>query len=124
MEGYDYSDDIREFRDDVINVLKEYYGGEYYAVGYATSQSPLGPFQKAANNPVLQENVSKGGTVMGTGHNMVVSMPDGQRYCVYHGRMSDNPEVRVVLMDPLRIEEDGKLVVDGPSVAPQTIVVR
>lgn len=30
MEGYDYSDDIREFRDDVINVLKEYYGGEYY----------------------------------------------------------------------------------------------
>ena len=51
-------------------------------------------------------------------------MPDGQHYCVYHGRMSDNPEVRVVLMDPLRIEEDGKLVVDGPSVAPQTIVVR
>ena len=61
---------------------------------------------------------------MGTGHNMVITMPDGQRYCVYHGRMSDNPEVRVVLMDPLRIEEDGKLVVDGPSVAPQTIVVR
>ena len=100
------------------------YAGSHYAVGYATCQSPLGPFQKAANNPVLQENVSKGGTVMGTGHNMVVSMPDGQRYCVYHGRMSDNPEVRVVLMDPLRIEEDGKLVVDGPSVAPQTIVVR
>ena len=100
------------------------YAGSHYAVGYATSQSPLGPFQKAANNPVLQENVSKGGTVMGTGHNMVVTMPDGQRYCVYHGRMSDNPEVRVVLMDPLRIEEDGKLVVDGPSVAPQTIVVR
>ena len=100
------------------------YAGSHYAVGYATGQTPLGPFQKAANNPVLQENVSKGGTVMGTGHNMVVSMPDGQRYCVYHGRMSDNPEVRVVLMDPLRIEEDGKLVVDGPSVAPQTIVVR
>lgn len=101
-----------------------FYAGSHYAVGYATSQTPLGPFQKAANNPVLQENVSKGGTVMGTGHNMVVSMPDGQRYCVYHGRMSDNPEVRVVLMDPLRIEKDGKLVVDGPSVAPQTIVVR
>ena len=30
MEGYDYSDDIIEFREDVINVLKEYYGGEYY----------------------------------------------------------------------------------------------
>ena len=100
------------------------YAGSHYAVGYATSQNPLGPFQKAANNPVLQENVSKGGTVMGTVHNMVITMPDGQRYCVYHGRMSDNPEVRVVLMDPLRIEEDGRLIVDGPSVAPQTIVVR
>ena len=30
MEGYDYSDDIREFRENIINVLKEYYGGEYY----------------------------------------------------------------------------------------------
>ncbi len=100
------------------------YAGSHYAVGYATSTNPLGPFQKAANNPVLQENVTAGGTVMGTGHNMVISMPDGQRYCIYHGRMNDNPDVRVVLMDPLRIEEDGTLVVDGPSVEPQSIVVK
>ena len=29
MEGYDYSDDIREFRDDVISALKKCYGDEY-----------------------------------------------------------------------------------------------
>lgn len=98
------------------------YEGSHYAVGYATSKNPLGPFQKAANNPVLQENVTKGGTVMGTGHNMVITMPDGERYCVYHGRMSDQPDVRVTLMDHLRIQEDGTLVVDGPSVDPQTII--
>ena len=100
------------------------YAGKYYAVGYATAKSPLGPFTKAANNPVLQENVSQGGTVMGTGHNMVITMPDGQRYCVYHGRMSDNPGERVVLMDRLDIDSKGILTVSGPTTEPQQIAVK
>ena len=29
MEGYDYSDDIREFRDNVVSALKKCYGDEY-----------------------------------------------------------------------------------------------
>lgn len=91
------------------------YQGKYYAVGYATSKHPLGPFQKAANNPVLQENVSKGGTVMGTGHNMVVTLSDGQRYTVYHGRMSNNPGERVVFMSPMSIDADGILTVKEPT---------
>lgn len=98
-----------------------HYGGQYYAVGYATADNPLGPFKKADNNPVLQENVSKGGTVMGTGHNMVLTMPNGQRYCVYHGRMTSNPDERVVLIDKLNISEDGVLTVDGPTTEPQSI---
>jgi hypothetical protein len=32
-----------------------HFGGENYAVGYATSGSPLGPFKKANNNPILQK---------------------------------------------------------------------
>ncbi|MDD5782992.1 MAG: glycoside hydrolase family 43 protein [Muribaculaceae bacterium] len=94
-----------------------HYGGAYYAVGYATSKDPLGPFKKAENNPVLQENLSQGGTVMGTGHNMVLTMPSGQRYCVYHGRLSDNPTERVVFVDPLKIDSEGVLTVEGPTVA-------
>ena len=101
-----------------------FYGGSHYAVGYATAKSPLGPFTKAANNPVLQENVSMGGTVMGTGHNMVITMPDGQRYTVYHGRMSNNPGERVVLMDRVNIDEDGILTIDGPTTTEQHIVVK
>lgn len=100
------------------------YAGSHYAVGYATSQSPLGPFQKAINNPVLQENVTTGGTVMGTGHNMVITMPDGELYTVYHGRMNNNPGERVVLMDHIRITEDGTLTIYGPTVTPQQIVVK
>lgn len=100
------------------------YQGKNYAVGYATSENPLGPFKKADNNPVLQENVSKGGTVMGTGHNMVIALPDGSRYCVYHGRMSNNPEERVVLMDKMHINEDGVLFVEGPTTEPQSICAK
>lgn len=32
-----------------------YFGGEHYAVGYAVSDNPLGPFVKASNNPVLEK---------------------------------------------------------------------
>lgn len=98
-----------------------HYGGEHYAVGYATSQSPLGPFQKAANNPVLQQNVSEGGSVMGTGHNMVFTLPNGERYTAYHGRMTDNPGERVVLIDRVVVHEDGTLTVEGPTTTEQTI---
>ena len=100
------------------------YMGKYYAVGYATADNPLGPFTKAANKPVLQENLSVGGTVMGTGHNMVITMPDGQLYCVYHGRMSDNPAERVVLMDKICIDKKGVLTVEGPTTQPQQICVE
>lgn len=101
-----------------------HYGGKYYAVGYATSDSPLGPFVKSDVNPVLEENVSQGGIVMGTGHNMVVTMPDSSRYCVYHGRMSSNPDERVVFFDRLEVDSAGVLHVEGPTTTPQKIAVR
>lgn len=92
-----------------------FYGGGNYAVGYATSKNPLGPFVKAANNPVLQENASQGGRVLGTGHNMVLRMADGNLYTVYHGRMTDNPGERVVFIDKVEIAPDGRLTVAGPT---------
>lgn len=94
-----------------------YYVGQYYAVGYATSKNPLGPFEKAANNPVLQKNVAEGGYVTGTGHNMVLTV-DGQRYCVYHGRTEKTGNDRVVFIDPMEVLPDGQLVVYGPTVDP------
>lgn len=98
-----------------------YFGGKNYAVGYATSNHPLGNFEKAPNNPVLQKNTEAGGDVTGTGHNMVLAMPDGQMYCVYHGRTTKTGDKRVVFIDELRIGEDGKLVVNGPSTTQQTL---
>ncbi|MGQ8338834.1 glycoside hydrolase family 43 protein [Sunxiuqinia sp. A32] len=93
-----------------------FFGGKNYAVGYATSDSPMGPFKKAANNPVLQKNVEAGGIVTGTGHNMVTVSPNGKtKLCVYHGRTSKTGENRVVFIDPMEVKEDGTLIVHGPT---------
>lgn len=99
-----------------------YFGGRNYAVGYATSKSPLGPFTKAANNPVLQKNVENGGIVTGTGHNSITYSPDGKEmFCVYHARTSATGEKRVVFIDRMEIQEDGTLVVEGPTTTPQAV---
>lgn len=97
-----------------------FFGGQYYAVGYATSQNPLGPFTKADNNPILQKNTEAGGIVTGTGHCMTLTI-DGQMYCVYHGRTDKTGNDRLVFIDKMGITLEGKLVVEGPTTEPQTI---
>jgi len=99
-----------------------FFGGKNYAVGYATSKSPLGPFTKAANNPVLQKNTDKGGTVTGTGHNNITYSPDGKEmFCVYHGRTTSTGNERLVFIDRMKILKDGTLVVEGPTTNEQPL---
>lgn len=98
-----------------------FFGGENYAVGYATSDSPLGPYTKAPNNPVLQKNTAEGGIVTGVGHNSITWSRDGkQLYCVYHGRTAATGNERVVFIDKMEIK-DGVLTVSGPTTDEQTI---
>ena len=59
--------------------------------------------------------------MIGTGHNMALTMPDGNMYTVYHGRMTSAPEKRVVLIDRMEIDSTGILSVTGPTTEPQTI---
>lgn len=98
-----------------------FFGGKHYAVGYATGGSPLGPFRKAANNPVLQKNTPKGGIVSGTGHNSITYSPDKKEmFCVYHGRTTATADERVLFLDRMQVKA-GKLVVFGPSTTPQKL---
>ena len=94
-----------------------FYGGQHYAVGYATAGSPLGPFVKSSDNPVLEKNADKGGEVTGTGHNMVLKLPGGGMYCVYHGRTAPTGDARMVFIDPMEVTED------GPTTSPQPVPV-
>lgn len=98
-----------------------HFAGQNYAVGYATSTSPLGHFRKASNNPVLQKNTGRGGSVTGTGHNSITYSPDKKEmFCVYHGRTTATGDERVVFIDRMKVEGQ-KLTVSGPTTSPQAL---
>jgi xylan 1,4-beta-xylosidase len=57
-----------------------------YAVGYAVSDSPLGPWNKYKGNPILsRKNIG----VNGTGHGDVVVDAKGDLFYVFHTHQSD-----------------------------------
>jgi beta-xylosidase len=92
-----------------------------YAIGYATSKSPLGPWTKAAENPILK----KTSRVSGPGHNSVVPSPDGKDlFVVYHSHIyREGGDERELNIDRMTVtdEPDGsvKLHIAGPTRTPQ-----
>lgn len=99
-----------------------HYLGENYALGYATAKHPLGPYTKAANNPVLKKNTDRGGNVTGPAHNCVTYSPDGsEMLCLYAGRTAATGQRRVLFLDRMEIHKDGTLVVHGPVTTPQPL---
>ncbi len=77
-----------------------------YAIGYATSKSPLGPFKKNPDNPIAHR--SKG--IFGPGHHCVVDGPDGKMWMVYHQKYNDGINFkRFVAIDPIWFDKAGKL---------------
>lgn len=92
-----------------------FFGGEHYAIGYATSDSPLGPFTKSADNPVLQKCKVSGGEITGVGHNSIVHSKDGKiLYCVYHGRTLSTGSDRVAFISRMNIR-NGRLTISKPK---------
>jgi len=93
--------------------------GPDYALGYATAKKPLGPFEKADNNPVVQKNAE--GTVTTTAHNCVTWSPDGtEMFCLYGARAGGaQGRGRVLILDRMEILKDGTLVVHSPTTTPQ-----
>lgn len=79
-----------------------YSGSHYqanYAVGYATSSSPLGTFTKSESSPILYRT----NDVRGPGHCSVVDTPDGRLFMVYHVHASaTSVHPRNVAIDPIR----------------------
>lgn len=59
-----------------------------YAIGYAVSKSPLGPFVKYEENPILHDPLD----LHGTGHHSFMPTRDENRFvCVFHCH-NENPE--------------------------------
>jgi beta-xylosidase len=100
-----------------------FFASAEYSLGYATAPSPLGPWTKAKENPVLHQTA----TVKGPGHNAVIASPDGtELFCIYHelnpaGHGAD----RLLAIDRMKIIDlpNGKirLQVLGPTDTPQPL---
>ncbi len=75
-----------------------------YGIGYATSKSPLGPFEKYAGNPIVQ----RGGAVIGPGHHCVVTAPNGKLWLVYHQKWKEETSYhRFLAIDPMWFDDQG-----------------
>jgi len=78
--------------------------GPDYAVGYATADSPLGPFVKYPGNPIAKRTE----TAIGPGHHCVVEGPCGGLWMVYHQK--ENADInfnRFIAIDPIWFDKDG-----------------
>ncbi|MBT3200658.1 MAG: family 43 glycosylhydrolase [Phycisphaerales bacterium] len=77
-----------------------------YAVGYATSKSPTGPFVKHPGNPIIK----RGGGALGPGHGCVVKDAAGKLWHVYHQQKDGSkPWNRFLCIDPLWFDAKGVL---------------
>ncbi len=75
-----------------------------YAVGYATSDNPYGPWQKYKDNPIIhRSNTGENGS----GHGDFFTGKDGQAYYVFHVHASDSTiHPRKVRIAPVEMKKD------------------
>ncbi|TWT73610.1 Extracellular exo-alpha-L-arabinofuranosidase precursor [Posidoniimonas polymericola] len=79
-----------------------------YSVAYGTSESPLGPFEKASQNPILKQS----GVVFGAGHHSIGKVPGRDEWVIaYHRfRIPDGDGYnRETCLSPLRHADDGTI---------------
>ena len=92
-----------------------------YALGFATAVSPLGPWTKSPDNPIL----ARTDRVSGPGHNSIVYSPDGSElFCVYHTHQKlEGGHERDLAIDRMTISEDAdgrvRIRIHGPTRDPQ-----
>ena len=76
----------------VLTYSSQGYGYTTYSVHYATSSSPLGTFEKTADNTVLitadPSRSDPDNNLYGTAHHCFVEGPDGRLMIVYHAHRS------------------------------------
>ena len=98
------------------------YESQNYAVGYATSSSPLGKFTRADGNPIL----SMTSKMYGPGHHSFTYSASGELFIVYHIHASGNAiHPRKTCIDRARFaptESGGwRLEVLGPTYTKQPV---
>ena len=87
-----------------------------YAVGYAVSKSPLGPFERFDGNPILKRNEN----LIGVGHHSFFYAKDRTLCCAYHCHNINSSyfKPRMSCINTAEFVEDksgvDRLVINGP----------
>lgn len=89
--------------------------GPLYALGYAVSDSPMGPFVKAEENPILDDTEE----VSGPGHNGVFKSPDGKEWWTCYHYSTET--TRRLCIDRMGFKADGSLYINGPTTGVQMV---
>ena len=90
-----------------------------YAVGYATSDSPLGPWEKYSGNPILRRDNPAADGLIGTGHGAMFKVKDGSLKYIYHGHANDSSiHPRTSYINDLVISKDGVISIVGKPIRP------
>ena len=95
-----------------------------YAVGCATSSTPLGDFEKYQHNPILSKNESI--NAVGTGHHSFFKANNGELMIVYHCHFDPttvSPRQTYIDRCGFVTDSDGteRLVIYGPTSTPQKL---
>ncbi|MBQ2987383.1 MAG: family 43 glycosylhydrolase [Tyzzerella sp.] len=100
-----------------------FYQNKDYGLGLAVSDNPLSGFEKVDYNPFFV--VDDAWThVSGTGHCSFFPSPDGtELWVAYHSHIDTEKGgyQRKINFDKVTFDNDGRLVISGPSVTPQVL---
>jgi len=80
-----------------------------YSVAYGVSDSPMGPFIKAKDNPILKAK----GMVLGAGHHSVVQVPGKDEYFIVYHRFAipgGTGYKRETCISPMRFDAEGNIL--------------
>lgn len=84
-----------------------------YAVGYATAETPLGPWKKYNKNPIISRGIL---SIKGTGHGDIIQDKNGDVYYVFHTHFSNEKvSPRRTAIIKLLFAADGSVSADTQS---------
>lgn len=93
-----------------------------YAVGYATSKSPKGPWVKHSGNPILRRDKPAADGLIGVGHGAPFMTADGNYKYIYHAHgSSTSVGPRTSYINDLNFSEDGEITITGKPIRPKVI---
>jgi len=89
---------------------------EHYAIWYATSIKPSGPFTKYHENPIIRKEDG----ILGPGHVSVTRDQEGKLWMVYHQQKDKTKGWnRIICIDPIWFDDDGVLRGKASRAAPR-----